>query len=92
MLFKPLLTYYYFFCSDGARLEELKAEIGIMKLVGHPNVIAFFGCNTIFMPYLIVLEYAQFGDLENYLVKKISMVSMEWCHQSHSKSNVDLIK
>ena len=45
-----------------------------MKLLDHQNVIAFFGCNTIFMPTLIVLEYAQFGDLEKYLVNKIGMV------------------
>ena len=45
-----------------------------MKLIDHPNIIALLGCNTIMKPNYIVIEYAEFGDLENYLQKKLEEV------------------
>ena len=56
--------------------EELKLEMEIMKLVDHPHIIALFGCNTIFEPKSMVMEYAQFGDLHDYLLTKLEKVYM----------------
>ena len=59
----------------GISSEELKSEIDIMKCIGHhPNIIALFGCNTIFEPNFIVMELAQFGDLDKYLQAKLQKV------------------
>ena len=55
-------------------VEELIVEINIMKQIKHPNIVALFGCNTICEPKLIVMEFAQFGDLENYLKMKFEQV------------------
>ena len=45
-----------------------------MKLLAHPNIIALFGCNTVIQPNFIVMEFAEYGDLNKYLEGKIQAV------------------
>ena len=64
------------------RSEELRSEIEIMKLIGHhPSIIALFGCNTVFAPNSIVMELAQFGDLDKYLQDKFNKVKHYHYHE-----------
>ena len=60
---------------DGISSDELKLEIDIMKSIDHhPNIIALFGCNTLYAPSFILMELAQFGDLDKYLKAKLEKV------------------
>ena len=46
-----------------------------MKSIGHhPNIIAMYGCTTVFKPNMIVMELAHNGDLDRYLKEKLEKV------------------
>ena len=60
---------------DGCLGDHLQ-EIQIMKKLGsNDHVVNIFGTNIVQKPYYIVLEYAQFGDLKQYLTEKRLKVS-----------------
>ena len=70
-----MLLQHFLYFVDGISSDELKLEIDIMKYIGHhPNIIALFGCNTTFKPHMIVMELAEFNDLDRYLQEKIEKV------------------
>ena len=65
----------HFSFLDDQGSDDLKLEIDIMKSIGQQsNIIAMFGCNTISKPNYIVMELAQYGDLDRYLQKKLEKV------------------
>ena len=60
---------------DGCTKDHLK-EIQIMKKLGsNDHIVNILGSNIIQIPFFIVLEYAQFGDLKQYLTEKRVNVS-----------------
>ena len=60
---------------NGCTSDHLQ-EIQIMKKLGsNDHIINILGSNIIQIPLFIVLEYAQFGDLKQYLTEKRVNVS-----------------
>jgi epidermal growth factor receptor len=48
--------------------QEFFAEMNLMKEIGkHKNVVSLVGVVTIDQPLLLVVEFAEYGDLKNYL-------------------------
>jgi len=54
----------------GAELTTIQREIKYHKNLSHPNIIQFYGHEIKNNKHLILLEYAEGGDLFNLLVKK----------------------
>ena len=53
------------------QLEDFIQEVEIMKKLGnHYHVVNMFGSNVTQEPYFIIVEYAQHGDLKEYLKDK----------------------
>ena len=51
--------------------QEFLAEIRLMKVLGrHPNIVNLLGCCTTGTPKFLVVEYAPYGDLLNYLRRR----------------------
>ncbi|CAF0895728.1 unnamed protein product [Didymodactylos carnosus] len=49
-------------------IENLLKELAVMKMVGkHPNIINLFGCCTKGGQVMLIVEYAKYGNLRDYL-------------------------
>ena len=68
---KSILLQKSLFLEDTNDSTELIQEAEIMKKINSNHyVVSLFGCNTLQEPYYILLEYAQYGDLKEYLIDK----------------------
>ncbi|XP_065219424.1 hepatocyte growth factor receptor-like [Planococcus citri] len=55
-----------------ADMIDLVSEMEVMKLIGmHPNVLRLLGCCTQNGPLLIITEYAEYGNLRDFLHKRL---------------------
>jgi len=63
-----------FFCLDDATSEEIEnllKELSVMKMVGkHVNIISLLGCCTKGGQVMLIVEYAKYGNLRDYLRRK----------------------
>jgi len=70
--------YYVFALLDGATEEQMHdflEEIQLMKQIGyHMNIVNLLACCTITNPRFLVVEFAENGDLLNYLRKRREQV------------------
>lgn len=56
--------------AKDAELGDLVSELELLKDVDHPNVIKLLGACTIEDgPLYVIIEYAEYGSLRNYLKK-----------------------
>ncbi|CAF3929533.1 unnamed protein product [Rotaria sordida] len=52
-------------------VENLLKELSVMKMVGkHVNIISFLGCCTKGGQVMLIVEYAKYGNLRDYLRRK----------------------
>ncbi|CAF2821688.1 unnamed protein product [Rotaria sp. Silwood2] len=52
-------------------VENLLKELSVMKMVGkHINIISFLGCCTKGGQVMLIVEYAKYGNLRDYLRRK----------------------
>ena len=57
-------------CASKMDYDNLLKELEIMKSVGkHENIINLLGCCTTRSPIYVIVEYAKFGNLRDYLRK-----------------------
>ncbi|WAR20015.1 FGFR2-like protein, partial [Mya arenaria] len=57
-------------CAPLSYKEDLLAEISLMKRIGsHPNIVSMIGACTMTEPICLVMEYAPYGNLQNFLKK-----------------------
>ena len=69
---------FVFALLDGAteeQMQEFLEEIQIMKQIGyHLNILNLLACCTMTSPMFLVVEFANNGDLLNYLRKRREQV------------------
>jgi serine/threonine protein kinase len=62
-----------FFSEDATseEIENLLKELSVMKMVGkHVNIISLLGCCTKGGQVMLIVEYAKYGNLRDYLRRK----------------------
>ena len=74
-------------------LEDFAREAKIMLQFDHPNIIKLYGVCTDDMPYYLVFEYMDQGDLANFLRKNASseqrrLMSTSSRHRSRTDSTI----
>lgn len=74
-------------------LEDFAREAKIMLQFDHPNIIKLYGVCTDDMPYYLVFEYMDQGDLANFLRKNASseqrrLMSTSTRHRSRTDSTI----
>ena len=55
---------------DSSELERIEKEIKYLKLFNHPNIIQIYEVIENSQKFCIIMEYAQGGELFNYIVEK----------------------
>ena len=68
----------FHFILDGATEEqkqEFLEEIELMKQIGyHRNILNLLACCTVTVPMFLVVEFAEYGDLRQYLRQRREQV------------------
>ena len=64
---------------DSADVERVTREIHILKIVWHPNVIQLYEIIETNKQLFLIMEYANGGELFDYIVKKKRLQDKEAC-------------
>jgi serine/threonine protein kinase len=57
--------------ATSEEIENLLKELSVMKMVGkHVNIISLLGCCTKGGQVMLIVEYAKYGNLRDYLRRK----------------------
>ena len=60
------------------QIQEFLEEIQLMKQIGyHRNILNLLACCTITNPMFVVVEFAKYGDLLQYLRKRREQVKYD---------------
>lgn len=65
--------------ADKADVERVTREIHILKIVRHPNVIQLYEIIETNKQLFLIMEYADGGELFDYIVKKKRLHDKESC-------------
>lgn len=73
---------------------DLVSEMEVLKIIGnHVNIIKFLGCCTKNGPLLVLVEYASYGNLREFLKQRRSSFDYEHIesNERHNLTKKDLI-
>ena len=64
-------TFFHLDDATNEEIENLLKELSVMKMVGqHVNIISLLGCCTKGGQVMLIVEYAKYGNLRDYLRRK----------------------
>ena len=64
---------------DQADVERVTREIHFLKIVRHPNIIQLYEIIETSKQLFLIMEYANGGELFDYIVKKKRLPDKESC-------------
>ena len=63
-----------------SEVERVLSEVHILKLIKHPNIIQLYEINETPKQLYLIIEYANEGELYDYIVKKTWIDVVKFCN------------